>query len=327
MAATTQEPPANELRPLLLIHRLPHYNLSFPFLQTRYRILDPLNESDPSYTALSKSARVMLCVGLSPVTSDTLDRYPALECIVGSTAGYDHIDVSECRRRGIRVTGAGDTYSDDVADFAVGLLIDVLRRITVADSFIRSGSWRAERNFPLSSKVGGKRVGIVGLGSIGLRVSKRLHAMGCTIAYTSKSIKPNVPYSFYENTSDLAAECDVLIPCCTLTHETRHIIDKKVMLALGKNGVIINVGRGGLIDETEMVSFLVRGELGGAGLDVYENEPNVPKELFRLDNVVLSSHASFATQEAMSSLQMLVATNIDSFFSNEPLLAEVNYPY
>ncbi|CAH9086295.1 unnamed protein product [Cuscuta europaea] len=109
-------------------------------------------------------------------------------------------------------------------------------------------------------------------------------------------------------------------------HLQEHIIDKKIMLALGKNGVIINVGRGGLIDEKEMVSFLVRGELGGAGLDVYENEPNVPKELFGLDNVVLSSHVSFATQEAMTSLQTLVATNIDSFFSNEPLLAEVNYP-
>lgn len=236
---------------------------------------------------------------------------------------HDHVDVAECRRRGIRVTGAGDTFSDDVADFAVGLLIDVLRRVSVADRFVRSGSWPAEGNFPLGSKVGGKRVGIVGLGSIGLRVSKRLEALGCTIAYTSKKVKPHVPFSFHPNITDLATACDVLVLCCALTQETNHIVDKKVMLALGKGGIVINIGRGALIDEKEMVDLLARGELGGAGLDVFENEPNVPRELVGLDNVVLSSHVSYATHEAMVALQELVANNIDSFFSNKALQAEI----
>ncbi|RAL44431.1 hypothetical protein DM860_011708 [Cuscuta australis] len=153
-----------------------------------------------------------------------------------------------------------------------------------------------------------------------LEVSKRLEALGCTIAYTSKKVKPHIPFSFHPNITDLATACDALVLCCALTQETNHIVDKKVMLALGKGGIVINIGRGALIDEKEMVDLLARGELGGAGLDVFENEPNVPRELVGLDNVVLSSHVSYATHDAMFALQELVANNIDSFFSNNKAL-------
>nr|GMD82438.1 glyoxylate/hydroxypyruvate reductase HPR3-like [Ipomoea batatas] len=319
------ETTASQQPPLLLIHRIPQIKASFfPFLQSgRYRILDALDESDLSFPTLSKSARVMLCLGPSKVTAETLDRYPSLECIVGSSAGYDHFDLAECRRRGIRVTTGGDSFSDDVADFAVGLLIDVLRRVSVSDRFVRAGSWPKKGEFPVGSKVGGKRVGIVGLGSIGSRISRRLEAFGCSIAYTSKNIKPNIPFRFYENINHLASNSDILIVCCALTQETRHIVDKNVMLALGEDGIIINVGRGPLIDEKELVRLLVSGEIGGAGLDVYEDEPNVPRELFGLDNVVLSSHMSFATPEGIAQLHALVATNVESFFLNKALQAEI----
>ncbi|KAK6158085.1 hypothetical protein DH2020_005399 [Rehmannia glutinosa] len=240
MAAAADEIQPSETPPLLLVHRLPRFKLSFfPFLQTEYTVLDPLADPpDPSFPDLSKSARIMLCVGPTPVGSDELDRYPAVECVVGSSAGLNHIDLAACRRRGVRVTSAGDAFSDDVADYAVGLAIDVLRRVSAADRFVRAGSWPVQKEYLLGSKVSGKRVGIVGLGSIGSRVAKR-------------------------------------------------------------------------------------GEIGGAGLDVFEHEPNVPKELLTLDSVVLSPHKAVFTPESFAALEKVVLGNIQAFFSNKPLLTEI----
>lgn len=163
----------------------------------------------------------------------------------------------------------------------------------------------------------------MGLGSIGYLVAKRLEAFGCLITYNSRKKKPNIQYPFYEDVKDLAKNSDALIICCALTDETRHMINKDVMAALGKEGVIVNIGRGALIDEKELVSLLVRGELGGAGLDVFEKEPHVPKELFDLDNVVLSPHKAVATPESMVAVQQVVRANLEAFFANKPLLSEV----
>lgn len=242
---------------------------------------------------------------------------------MGSSAGVDHIDLVECRRRGIKVTSAGDAFSEDVADYAVGLLIDVLRRVSAADRYVRAGLWPARGEFSLGSKLGGKRVGIVGLGSIGSLVAKRLEAFGCIIAYNSRSKKPHVAFPYFSTVHDLATNSEVLIICCSLTNETHHLINKDVLRALGKKGVIVNVGRGALIDEKELVQFLVQGEMGGAGLDVSENEPNVPKELFELDNIVLSPHKAAFTPESFAALREVVVGNLEAFFSNKPLLSPV----
>lgn len=171
----------------------------------------------------------------------------------------------------------------------------------------------------------GKRVGIVGLGSIGSRVAKRFSAFACSIAYTSTKIKPNVPYTFHTNVSDLASDSDILVICCALTNETRHLINRDVMAALGNSGIVVNVGRGALIDEEALVRMLVGGEIGGAGLDVFEHEPRVPKELFDLDNVVLSPHHAVLTPESLGAVEDLVFGNIEAFFSNQPLRAEVEF--
>lgn len=151
----SQEIQHSPTRPFLLLHRLPGFNLSFlPLLQTRYTVLDPLADPpEPLFTAHAKSARVMICLGPTPVRSEDLDKYPAVECIVGSSAGVNHFDLAACRRRGIRVTNAGDTFSDDAADYAVGLMIDVLRRISSADCFIRSGDWPVKKEYSLGCKV------------------------------------------------------------------------------------------------------------------------------------------------------------------------------
>ncbi|KAI5345384.1 hypothetical protein L3X38_013261 [Prunus dulcis] len=179
---------------------------------------------------------------------------------------------------------------------AVGLLLDVMRNISASDRFVRDGFWVSKGDVALGSKIGGKRVGIVGLGNIGLEVAKRLEAFGCNILYNSRKKKPFVSYPFFPDVCELAANSDVLVICC---------------------------GRGAIMDEKEMVQCLVRGEIGGAGLDVFENEPHVPKELFALDNVVLSPHHAGLTPECFTALRELVVGNLEAFFSNKPLLFQV----
>ncbi|KHG10610.1 Glyoxylate reductase [Gossypium arboreum] len=240
--------------PIVLVHRLPSYKIPLDpsfrdQLRSQFHMLDPHESPEPYDSFLARHAtfiRVLMTIGHSPISRR----------VSGATAcfGAD--------------SGNNLAFAEDVADCAVGLLIDVLRRISAADRFVRGRMWPVKENYPLGFKLDGKRVGIVGLGSIGSEVAKRLLAFGCTIAYTSRNKKQSVSFPFYANVRDLAANSDVLVLCCALTKETYHMINKDVMVALGKDGVIINVGRGSLINEKELVQCLVGGEMGGAGLDV-----------------------------------------------------------
>lgn len=169
----------------------------------------------------------------------------------------------------------------------------------------------------------GKKVGIVGLGKIGLEVAHRLEAFGCMISYNSRSKKTFVSYPFYSSVVELATNNNVLVLCCALNDQTRHMINREVMLALGKGGIIVNVARGALIYEKELLRCLMEREIGGAGLDVFENEPLVCEEFFSLDNVVLSPHAGFSTLESHDGICQLVGRNLEAFFSNKPLITPI----
>ncbi|CAK9319015.1 unnamed protein product [Citrullus colocynthis] len=255
---------------------------------------------------------------INTLNSAVLDCLPLLKLVLTTSAGVDHLNLAELRGHGIAIACAGNLFSEDVADMAVGLLIDVLRKVSERDQFVRQCLWPTKPNFPLGLKLSDKQVGIVGLGKIGSEVAKRLEGFGCRISYNSRTKKPLVPYSYYSNVHELAADCEVLIICCGLTKETHHMINREVMLALGRNGVIINIGRGPVIDEHEMIRCLVEGEIGGAGLDVFEIEPEVPRQLFTLDNVVLSPHAAVTTHESFVGMSKLVVENLEAFFSNKP---------
>lgn len=169
----------------------------------------------------------------------------------------------------------------------------------------------------------GKRIGIVGLGKIGFEVAKRLKAFGCNISYNSRNEKPSVSYPFYSTVRDLAENSDAIILCCSLTDRTRRLVDEEVLSALGKKGMVINIGRGALIDEKKLVRCLVGEKIGGAGLDVFEDEPNVPEELFALDNVVLSPHLAGYTLESFEAAAEVAIANLEAFFSNKPLLSPI----
>ncbi|XBI97819.1 hypothetical protein VPH35_018133 [Triticum aestivum] len=261
--------------------------------------------------------------GLPPVTAQHLGALPALELVACTSVGVDHVDLDACRSRGLSVTNAGAAFAADSADYAVGLLVAVLRRVAAADAYVRSGRWTADGDYPLASKVSGKRVGIVGLGNIGSRVARRLAAFGCAVSYHSRSPKPSAPYPFVPALRDLAAGSDVLVLSCALTDETKHMVNRDVMEALGKGGVLVNVGRGGLVDEPELVRCLTEGVIGGAGLDVYENEPAVPPELLAMDNVVLSDHRAVLTTESIGGVLQVVIANLDAFYSGRPLVSPV----
>lgn len=174
-----------------------------------------------------------------------------------------------------------------------------------------------------SFQFSGKSVGIIGLGRIGSAIAKRAKAFGCPIGYHSRSRKQNANYKYYSSVIDLAANCQILVVACALTDETRHIVNREVIDALGPKGILINIGRGPHVDEPELVSALVEGRLGGAGLDVYENEPEIPEKLFQLQNVVLLSHVGSDTVETCKAMADLVLANLEAHFLGKPLLTAV----
>ncbi|CAN0824580.1 Glyoxylate/hydroxypyruvate reductase HPR3 [Linum grandiflorum] len=323
----SSSPPEDHRPPVLLLKCPPSFQRigEEHFTSDKFRYLKsydsplPLNDF---LTTHAQSVRAILSTGKFPVSADTLRLLPNVEAIVTTGAGVNQLDLPECRRRGIKIANAGDVFSADGADYAVGLLIDVLRKISAGDRFVKDGLWGSKGYRCLGSRVSGKRIGIVGLGKIGYQVAKRLEAFDCIISYNSRNPKPNVPYKYYKDINEMAVQSDVLILCCGLTALTRHMVNAQVMDALGKDGVIINVARGAVIDEAELVRRLVGGEIAGAGLDVFENEPDVPEELKLLDNVVLSPHCGIASVEAMVDLSRLVVGNLEAFFAGQPLLSE-----
>jgi hydroxypyruvate reductase 2 len=286
----------------------------------RFRLLEPYSSPLSIDAFLANAAaedeppRVALVPGYGNVRVDAwfLDAVPSLRCVMTDSSSFSHFDLDECARRGIAVANAAGVYSADVADHAVGLLMEVLRRVSAA-----------ERRFV---RVGTKRVGIIGLGSIGVAVARRLEAFGCAISYHSRGRKEDVPYGYFATVGDLAAHSDVLVVACALTAETRHIVDRAVLDALGNGGVLVNVARGANVDEAELVRALADGRLAGAGLDVLEDEPKVPSELMGMENVVLTPHQAAFTPESIADLHQLILGNLEAFFAGEPLLTPVAVP-
>ena len=178
------------------------------------------------------------------------------------------------------------------------------------------------------AQLGGKRVGIIGLGNIGSLIARRLEAFGCVISYNSRGPKGGsaARYAYFPDVRGLAAASDVLVVACALTEETRHVVDREALEALGKDGMLVNIGRGAHVDQPELVAALKEGRIAGAGLDVFEDEPKVPAELLSMDNVVLTPHAAVLTWESRSDLRAQTVGNLLAFFSGQPLLTPVACP-
>lgn len=293
-------------------------------LDKRFKLFRHWNIPQTQQFLKENSNLIRAVVGNATAGADAqlIESLPKLEIISSFSVGLDKIDLNKCKEKGIRVTNTPDVLTEDVADLAIGLMLAVLRRICECDRYVRKGFWKSG-DFKLTTKFSGKSVGIIGLGRIGTAIAKRAEAFDCPISYYSRSEKAGTNYKYYPTVVDLASNCQILVVACPLTPETRHIINREVIDALGPKGVLINIGRGPHVDEAELVSALVEGRLGGAGLDVFENEPEVPEELFGLDNVVLLPHVGSGTIETRTAMADLVLGNLEAHFLNKPLLTPV----
>jgi lactate dehydrogenase-like 2-hydroxyacid dehydrogenase len=257
--------------------------------------------------------------GTMRVDAALIERLPDLKVVVVHGVGHAGIDLDAARARGIPVTTTPDVLTDDVADLAVGLLLAVERRILANDRIMRAGGWKV----PLSRRTSGRRVGIVGLGRIGSAIAHRLAAFGCDIAYTARGAK-DVPWRYMPDTLALADFADALILAAPGGEETRHIVDAAVLRALGKHGVLVNVARGSLVDQSALIAALETATIAGAGLDVFDQEPHVPAALrLIVDRVVLSPHQGSATIETRAAMEALVLENLDAVLAGSAPVSPV----
>ena len=292
-------------------------------LRGAFRVHDRIHETDPTaFAAVAPRIRAIAGSGESKVSRELIAQLPKLEVISVFGVGYDGVDVAAARERGISVTNTPDVLNDEVADLAIGLAIAVARRIPQADRYVREGKWPGGP-MPLARKMSGARLGIVGLGRIGNAIAKRAEAFGMTIAYTSRNARPESPYRYLPSAEALAAEVDFLVVITPGGAGTRKLIDAKVLKALGKDGYLINVARGSVVDEAALIEALQNGTIAGAGLDVFENEPNVPAALAALDNVVLTPHVGSATWQTRHAMGDLAFGNLVAHFAGKPLLSPV----
>ncbi|MBB4186092.1 2-hydroxyacid dehydrogenase [Sinorhizobium terangae] len=260
---------------------------------------------------------------------ELMDALPRLEIIGNFGVGYDGVDVARAAARGIVVTNTPDVLTEEVADTAVGLLLNTLRRLPQAEQWLRQGRWVREGAFPLSPlSLRGRKVGLFGLGRIGLAIARRLEAFAVPIAYHTRSPREGLAYAYHSSLKSLAEAVDTMIVIVPGTPSTLKAVNADILAALGPEGVLINVGRGSTVDEAALVAALQNGVIAGAGLDVFENEPHVPEALLTLPNVSLLPHvasASVATRNAMSDL---VVDNLKAWFSTgEALTPVVETPF
>lgn len=275
---------------------------------------------------LGATIAAVVTSGRTGVDAELMSALPNLGAVVNFGVGYDTTDIEAAAARNVVVSNTPDVLSDCVADTAVGLLIDTMRQFSAADRYLRAGRWVAEGNYPLTHKVSGARVGIIGLGRIGQAIATRLVAFGCTISYHNRREVAGCPYTYVESAIELARQVDVLIVAAAGGSGTRHLVDRDVLDALGPDGYLINIARGSVVDEEALVQALSEGRLAGAGLDVFTDEPNVPEALLSLDTVVLLPHVGSGTVETRAAMEALTLANLDKFLESGELVTPVPMP-
>ncbi len=253
---------------------------------------------------------------------EIIESLPNLEIIASYGVGYDAIDIPACKARNVRVANTPDVLNDAMAEITLGLMIALCRRIPQADAYTRAGRW-TEANFPLTGELTGAKAGILGLGRIGKEIARRCQAFRMQVVYHGRREQPYEAYPYYADLEAMARDVDWLIVIAPGSPETKGIVSRRIMEALGPQGNLVNVARGSLVDEAAMVELLQSGGLGGAALDVFADEPNVPEALFKLDNVVLSPHQGSATVKTRTAMGDLVVRNLAAHFAGDPLITPV----
>lgn len=269
------------------------------------------------------SIRGIACSGgHGPIGAALFDALPALEMVSNFGVGYDNVDVVEAGRRGIVVTHTPDVLTDEVADLTLGLLIATVRQLPQAERHLRTGAW-PKAPFPLTATLRGRTVGIVGLGRIGKAIARRCEAFGLPIAYHGRNRQADVAYPYHASVVGLARAVDVLIVVTPGGEGTRRLIDAEVLAALGADGILINVARGSVVDEDALIAALRSRTILAAGLDVYENEPNIRPDFLDLDNTVLLPHVASGSVHTRDAMGQLVVDNLLSWFAGRGAISPV----
>jgi lactate dehydrogenase-like 2-hydroxyacid dehydrogenase len=276
---------------------------------------------DPALDAANVRG-VAFCHGSRPFTEAMMARLPALEIVANFGVGYDGVDAEAASRRGVIVTNTPDVLTEEVADLTLGLLLATVRQLPQADRFLREGRWLGGA-FPFSATLRTRRIGIVGLGRIGKAIARRLEGFGVPIAYHGRSRQADAPYRYYPDLTAMAEDVDTLISVAPGGAATRGMIGEAVLKALGPDGILINVGRGSVVDEPALIAALRDGVIHSAGLDVFADEPKVPEALIALPNVVLLPHVGSATHHTRAAMGQLQADNLIHWFAGRGPLTPV----
>ena len=266
--------------------------------------------------------RAVATFGAAGANAQLMDALPKLELISNFGVGVDAIDLDAANKRGIIVTNTPDVLNDCVADTAMALTLNVMRKYPQAEAYLRSGFWAARGDYPLTTSLGGKSMGILGLGRIGEAIAKRALAFGMKIRYHNRSRK-DVPYPYDADAVALAKNSDVLMIATPGGSATKAMVGAKVLDALGPKGYVVNIARGSVIDEPVLLQYLQQNKIAGAGLDVFANEPKISPAFFALDNAVIFPHVGSATNETRTAMGNLQIENLRLHFAGKPVRTRV----
>lgn len=303
-----------QLNPILV----PSINERLDALYTMHRLFE---QPDPETCVREHGATIrgVITGGHTGIARALMERLPALEIVAVNGVGTDAVDLAYARARKLPVTGTFGALTEDVADLAIALLLATCRNVGAVDRFVRSGAWVRHPQpsaIPLARRFSGMRVGIVGLGRVGRAVATRVNAFGCPVSYTDLGPIPDVEWTYVPQLLQLAGNSDALIVCAA-ADKAEGIIDAAVLDALGPQGFLVNVARGRLVREVDLVRALREGRIAGAGLDVFADEPNVPPVLFELDNVTLQAHRASATVETRTAMGEMVLASLAQALAGE----------
>ncbi|MFS2327319.1 2-hydroxyacid dehydrogenase [Brucella sp. H1_1004] len=281
-------------------------------------------KGDAALVEASWAGDVKGIASMSTVNAGLIDALPNLEIIGNFGVGYDAVDAKHAATKSVMVTNTPDVLTDEVADTTIGLLIDTVRELSKSQAFLRSGEWVKQGRYPLSKlSLRGRKVGIFGLGRIGKAVAHRIEAFGLPISYHNRRKADDVSYTYYPSLLELAKAVDTLILVAPGGAETEKAVNAEVLSALGSEGVLINIGRGSVVDEAALAEALKNGTIAAAGLDVFANEPNVPQALLDAPNTVLLPHIGSASEQTRQGMADLVIDNLISWFDKGEALTPV----
>ncbi len=293
-------------------------------LESRWTVhkLWEASDRDALIASLAERCQVVVTSGGLGIDAQTMAKLLKLKLVACFGVGVDAIDLAYCAEHGVAVTNTPDVLTEEVADLALALLLAAVRRVPGGDRFVREGRW-LKASMPLTQSLQGRRVGIVGLGRIGHAIARRCAAFNTTIGWYGPRPKPEIEWQYFPDIVELARWADVLIAACPGGPETRGVISRAALEALGPEGIFVNIARGSVVDQAALIELLGSGRVGSAGLDVFEDEPRVPTALLEMENVVLQPHVGSATHPTRTAMGQLVLDNVAAWAEGRPLVTPV----